>query len=287
MSSSATGLALALSIAAVAVAGYGLFQDEAAPSSDVDMRLAALEEQMTRIEDRLQSMPVSAPSLAGLGAVRAERTAAAAAAEGATPTLRTDAPAGEREGPDAVDPAKDPEKLAALVDEAVEKKAAQMRTMANKKPAMNVFASTLELTKEQSEAAGREIVRAQHDIQAILETPTEDGAVLLDDLVEVVARGMAEPAKHQQRWMQFFGRVMNEKIPGSDETYAARIESVKQRVRDNFKRNWSERQYANFQTWQMDPTEVQGIEGSPWTTLGKRMQERARQLGAKLPGDDR
>lgn len=38
---------------------------------------------------------------------------------------------------------------------------------------------------------------------------------------------------------------------------------------------------------QMDPTEVQDVEGSPWKQLEGRIKERARDLGADIPDDER
>lgn len=287
MSSASGTLALVLSMVALAVAGYGLLGDRSEPA-DLEPRLAAIEDQMTRIERVLEErgMPSEVgPSLSGLGASAEAAAARSGGAPGAT--LRVGEPDFTKPD-DTPSDGKAPEELAALVDEAVEKKAAEMQVMRNKKPPMDLFAKTLELTDLQREAAGQEIVRAQNDIKSILEIPAEDGTVFLEELVEVFASGMANPGKNAERSMKFFGRLLSEKVPGTDETYATRIDGVKRRVSATFKRDWNEKQYATFEMWQMDPTEVQGLEGSPWTPLGERIVERAKQLGAKIPEvDDR
>lgn len=189
--------------------------------------------------------------------------------------------------PIGIEPAASEEQLAVLVDKAVEKKALELQRMNNKKPSMDAFAETLELTDVQRSAAEQEVLRGQREMRALLETPTEDGTVFLDEVVELMAFGMAKPGQVGQRWQKFIGRVMSENVPGTNQTYGARAESVKSSVRDGFRRNFSESQYATFERWKMDPTEVQGIEGSPWHDLGQRIQERAREMGAKIPGDDR
>jgi hypothetical protein len=178
--------------------------------------------------------------------------------------------------------------LEAIVDAAVDRKAAQvmdeMRIKGNKKPAIDVFASTLELTDRQREAAERIIVDGQEQVHAILNRPTADGTNLMDDLVELVARGMAEPGK-DHGWGRWIGRVLTEDIPGTNETYGARIETVKVAMRATFKRQWSEEQYREFEEWGVDPTEVQNVPGSPNEALGQRITERARSLGADVPED--
>jgi len=122
-------------------------------------------------------------------------------------------------------------------------------------------------------------------VRSLLETPTEDGTVFLDEIVDTMALGMVKPYEAKRRFAGILGRIIKERVPGTDTTYGERAEQVKQTVRDAFEHSWSQTQYARFQEWKMDPTEVQGIEGSPWEDLRPRIIERARQLGAKLPDD--
>ena len=172
--------------------------------------------------------------------------------------------------------------LETIVEEAVDRKAKavvdELALKANKKPAMDVFAKLIELTPEQRRAAERVVVAGQHELHEILRLPTEDGTVLLDELVEIAARGIADPGKDHGfgRWL---GRVLSEKIPGTDQTYGARIEAVKQRMRAQFKRDWTEEQYREFEAWGVDPTEIQNVPDSPNVELFRRIEERARQLG--------
>jgi len=181
-----------------------------------------------------------------------------------------------------------PEELKAIVDDAVERKTEKvldkMRIKTNKKPEIDAFASVLDLSKDQRTFTERVVVEGQRELHAILGTPTADGTNLLDQLVEVAARGMAEPGKNSGFGL-WLARVLSEKVPGTDETYGTRIETVKSRMRAAFKREWSEAQYQEFESWGVDPTEIQKVPGSPNEALMKRITERARQLGAVLPED--
>lgn len=180
------------------------------------------------------------------------------------------------------------DEIRTIVDDAVERKTErvldELRIKANKKPAMEVFASVLELTDGQRAVTERVIVDGQRQIHRILETPTYDGTRLMDQLVEIAARGIAEPGKDHGfgRWL---GRVLSDQMPGTNETYGARIEAVKNSMRASFKREWSEAQYREFEAWGVDPSEVEKVPGSPNEALWKRVTERARALGAEIPAD--
>ena len=180
------------------------------------------------------------------------------------------------------------EALAAIVDNAVDRKTKKvlddLRAKANKKPAFAVFASVLELTDVQREATQRVVVEGQREVHEILRMPTLDGTNLMDELVEIVARNMAEPGK-DPGWGPWFGRVVSEKIPGTGQTYGARIEAVKADMRARFKKDWSPEQYREFEEWGVDPTEIEQVPGSPNEKLMQRIAERAKQLGATLPDD--
>ncbi len=277
-----SAVALLLAVAAAGVAGYTLMQDRSDPG-DFAGRLDAVEDQLSRIEARLAAQAArqdeQPPTLMGHkfeeGPGPAKGTEEAALEVVYDETTIVPVPL-EAEGEAG-------ERLQKLIDKAVEKKAAQMQTMRNKKPPIDVFAKILQLDDEQVAAVQRDVVRAQHAIKDILEIPAEDGTDFLQELVEVMANGMANPGKDPGRGGRLFGRLMSEKIPGSDETYAARVEGVKGRLRESFKRNWTQEQYKTFEAWQMDPTEVQNVEGSPYKDVERRVLERAQQLGWRAP----
>lgn len=292
MSTNIVSLALVLSVVAVGVAGYAVLQERPA-STGLEVRLHTLEEQFARLEAAEAQRDYERRTLDGPAlATRAPQVAESVPAGLETPLV---ADAGERGGADTAagtasgtptDLARPSDEIQELVDAAVAKKAAEIQVMRDKKPHIDVFAKTLELTELQRAAAEQDIVRSQQEIKAILETPAEDGTNFMDELVEIMARGIAEPGQNPGRGMKLFGRLMAEKVPGTDETYAMRAESVKASLRETFKRNWNEKQYATFHAWQMDPTEVKDIPGSPWKEVEGRVIERAKELGAEIPGDD-
>ncbi|MHC4817724.1 MAG: hypothetical protein ACYTF8_06690 [Planctomycetota bacterium] len=270
------GFALALSAVALAVAIIAPTQKSPPPQrapARTD-RVAVLEAQVAELTRQI-------------AALKAERPKQLARDTSGSPVglPRTDV---DDEG-SPPDVAKDDPALTEIVDDAVDRKTKQvldeLRIKANKKPAMDVFASTLELTPEQRADAERVIVDGQRQVYSILDTPTVDGTNLMDDLVEIVAKGIAQPGK-DHGFGPWIGRILTEGFPGSDETYGARIESVKTAMRATFKRDWSEAQYREFEEWGVDPTEIQKVEGSPNEELERRVIERATRLGAKIPADD-
>ena len=176
--------------------------------------------------------------------------------------------------------------IAAIVDDAVERKTKKviddLRIKTDKKPGIDAFVAALDLDREQRAATERVIVEGQREVHQILGTPTRDGTNLMDELVEIIAKGIAEPGKDHGfgRW---FARVAGETIPGTNKTYGERIEAVKASMRANFKRDWTEAQYKEFEAWGVDPTEIQKVPGSPNADLEKRILARASVLGAEIP----
>ncbi|MHC4940123.1 MAG: hypothetical protein ACYTHK_14230 [Planctomycetota bacterium] len=183
-------------------------------------------------------------------------------------------------------PAEGDPALAAIVDDAVDRRTKQVldeiKIKANKKPEIATFAKTLELTPEQREATERVVAAGQREVHRILDIPMADGTNPLEELVEIVARGMAQPGK-DHGWGRWVAKVTSQKIPGTDETYVARVEAVKNRMRAEFQRTWTAAQYKEFTEWGVDPTEIAKVPGSPNEALMKRVFERAAELGATVP----
>jgi len=179
-------------------------------------------------------------------------------------------------------------KLEDIVNDAVNKKTARvldkMRIKKNKKPEMDAFASVLEFTDEQREETERIVVQGQREVHALLNTPTAHGNNLMNDLIDCIARGFVTPGKDNgwRRWWTQLG----ENIPGTQETYGARINRVKDQMRGSFKREWTAAQYREYSDWGVDPTEIKKIEGSPNDGLWGRVATRAREFGAKIEDKD-
>jgi hypothetical protein len=234
-------------------------------------RVADLERQVGELARDVEALKAGSPRRDGRDVVESPSPEGVDAREG---------------GGDQPDVAEGHAALEALVDVAVDRKTekvlGELRAKADKKPAVDVFASMLDLTEAQRAAAERVIVAGQRELHRLLEVPTADGTNLMDQLVEIAARGMAEPGK-DHGWGQWLARVLNEKVPGTDATYAARIEAVKGSMRASFERDWSKEQYREFLEWGVDPTEIQGVRDSPNVALVERITARARMLGANVP----
>ena len=162
------------------------------------------------------------------------------------------------------------ERVEEIVDERVDK----LEKKQDKKPTLAVFSDVLKLTDNQRSVVDKEVWIAQNEVRVILETPTEDGSILIDELVDVIAYGEAKHPEAGPRFIKWLGRVMSEKIPGTDVTYGADIEVIKNNTRSAFRSELTEKQYAEFESWGVDPTEIKEIENSPWADLEERVKKR-------------
>jgi hypothetical protein len=265
-------MSLKLSLAAVAIALIALVvaampqATEVAAPSVSDARVEALERQLARLSTTVEELNLRLRT-EGAGALGAPGVVASAG---------------------SVDPAGSmaEEQMKAMVDAAVSKKAKEvvsdLEIKQNKKPAIDVLASVLGLDDAQRRLTEAEVIRGQREAYAILDIPTADGGNLMDELVEVAAGSVAFPGT-DPGWGAWFVKVITEKIPGSDETYAARIEAVKATVRESFRESWSAEQFAKYREWGVDPIEIQKVPGSPGEELERRFMERARVLGELYP----
>lgn len=264
-------VALILAALALGAAGYALTRE-----SPTVQRAPVRVDRVTELETRIEELT---REVALLRSAKPQRRESGARADGRDPV----------DSKSASELPEDETALAAIVDDAVDRKTKmvidELRVKANKKPAMDVFASMIELTREQRESAERVVVEGQRELHRILGTTTADGTNLMDELVEIMAHGIAQPGKDHGfgRWI---GRVMSEKIPGTDDTYATRIEAVKNSMRATFQKEWTAEQYKEFKAWGVDPTEIDKVPGSPNEALGKRIMERAAVLGAEVPQNE-
>jgi hypothetical protein len=267
------GVALVLSALALGAAIVALTREPPQPQ-----RASGRMERVTELETEVAELAHEVALLKGERAAGARRNASGPepAAPPATGGETSDVPGDETS-------------IAAIVDDAVDRKTKKviddLRVKADKKPAIDLFSSVLELTTEQREAAERVIVEGQRSVHQILNTPTADGINLMDELVEIFAKGIADPGKDHGfgRWI---GRLLSEKIPGTDVTYGKRIEAVKESMRATFKKEWTVEQFKEFQEWGLDPTEIQKVPGSPNEALEKRILARASVLGAEIPREE-
>jgi len=273
------GIAILLSTVALALGVIALVREEGTPppprTSERAERDATLAGEVAALRREVEALkargaaPEARPTFALPSGARAEGAAVREA-----PPESAD-----------VDPA-----LEAAVEVAVERKTDEvlrrLRAKEDKKPPIGTFASTLRLSESQRAETERVVADGQREMYRILEVPTADGTNLLEQVVEIAARGMAEPGK-DHGFGAWLVRIVNEKVPGTNTTYAARIEALKQSMRASFERDWSESQYQEFKQWGVDPTEIQGVRDSPTDALLERITARARMLGAEIPATAR
>jgi len=271
MQSKISLLALALALAALALAAFRPAREPAAPPR-ADGRLRDLQVQVAELKqvvERLASRPGEAYDAAPRPVAPAPRPA--------------DTLSGARTRQASPPPE---QQLQAMVEEAVSKKTrevvSELEAKKNKKPSMDLFAATLKLTKAQRHDTEQAVLRGQRETYRILEMPTDDGGNLMDELIDVAAKGVVWPGT-DHGWGRWIAKVTTRKIPGTNETYAARIERVKDSVRTAIRRTLSKKQYTAFERWGVDPTEIKGVPDSPEKTLEQRVKERIEQLGEQFP----
>ncbi len=168
------------------------------------------------------------------------------------------------------------------VDRAVEKKVAEVeadrKLKQNKKPSLGTFSDALELDPNQRRLVDEEIRVGQRQIRDILETPTANGESLLDELIDAMAHGAAKRADTGPLFSKWYGRLMTLIVPGTTETYAAKLETVKGTVREGLRRELNDTQYAEFEAWGLDPTEIQDVTNTPWADFEQLVDDRAAAL---------
>lgn len=272
MQSKLTNLALAFAILALVVSAYAVTRNNgSAPKepepSDPPRKVADLERRVDLLTQEVKELRALRP---------APREPDAKLID-----LADRVPAPTVDDPEAAG-----DMLRAMVDEAVEKKARAVteehRLKADKRPSIGAFAKVLELTDAQRASVEQEVIRAQHEAYSILETPTANNRIPMDILVEIVARSMANPGKDAGygKWAAW---VRAEKVPGSDDTYSSLVDAVKGSLADNLRQILGKEQFSEFSAWKPDPINIRGIPGSPGEDLRRKIEERARALGATIP----
>jgi len=161
--------------------------------------------------------------------------------------------------------APDDDRIKKMIESKVEEEVKKQQSKDQKKPPLSQVAATLGLSEYQREQMRREVVRAQEEMIEVLSIPTSDGTVLIDELLSMYSgKEASTPEEAQARMLKIFGRLSSEKVPGSEETYVKRMESVNRRVTDAFRRDLTPEQWTEYEKMGIpDPTEIQ-VKGSPW-----------------------
>jgi hypothetical protein len=273
-------VSVVLTAGSLAVAGWALEEAREAreearsvaqPGGVTAARVEAAENRLARIEEAL---PSRGPSVPG---VRGGVDAGAGVPPGATPGTPATATPGEPGPPLVLPPPGSPERKAAeerllgfirqAVHEELEarKREGAGQPAAEKKPPLSQFAAQLELDDSQREIVHRAVVSGQEEVIGILRTATAGGRVPLDDILKAFTE---KPEENRDRVMEVFGMLATEKVPGSAETYAQRMDAVKKSTAETFRRSFTQDQFKAYEKMGQDPLEIQ-VEDSPWIEIFK------------------
>lgn len=166
------------------------------------------------------------------------------------------------------------ERVDGALDEAVQKGVRNVLALRDKRPAYSTFSDVLDLEASQSERVTADITQAQASIMQVLRTPADDGTVFFDRLVDLMVQGARKPGQ-DIGWKAFLERVVREPIPGTNTTYGARIDGIKSDLKESLRRTMNDRQWASYEAWQMDPTQIRDVPGSPYAEVQRLVTERA------------
>lgn len=216
MASQVPGIVLASLTLGVAV-WIAVRAPAASPGADtsaLEQRLAAAERRadaVAALRDEVRSIRELLDRRPDADAARAGRAdAGAAPADGASPGATGP---GNAELVEAV-----AERVGRTIDEKIDRRArraGQTTDDGRWKAPLDDLATELALSEAQKSEAKRVFDAAKDQGFALLRTQRIDGGCLLDDYAAALRSG-ADPAEATQ---EFFRRIVNERVPGSDETY--------------------------------------------------------------------
>jgi hypothetical protein len=142
------------------------------------------------------------------------------------------------------------------------------------KPKFDRFAGRLELDEEQKGKSKAILVKGQEELLALLQQPLSDGTVFANELAEVFASGAEGDGKAQERLIGLFGRLMTEKVAGTEKTYVAAIEEMNQRMTDDLGRIMTPDQGKKFREWAVKPSDVEMDDGPLTRFILGKIQEK-------------
>jgi len=170
-------------------------------------------------------------------------------------------PAGASDGEEAADPHTVEDRLARLEREAKRSREMPTRMFRAPKFARNVddLSDRLNLSRSQRDRVEEAVRRGKERIDAIMSIPGVDGKSpkqAREERMEKLREAMKDPEKNAGGIFSFAigGRKrMNEKIPGSNETYSDQIKRIKKETREEVGANLSPEQQKEFKDTNIDP----------------------------------
>jgi hypothetical protein len=242
--------------AVLALAAAGVAAVSLASSRGLRVEVDALRAQVDRLEARAKSEPpVPAAAVEELRQELARVDAKAADAAAKARSASASAPSASGSAPPAVSG----EELKALVDEQVEEKLKKKGNGfgGDRKLPLHDLGKELALDP-QTQAQVEAVVNAcKKDIFALIRTPRPDGTDFAGDVVTAFLSG--EPAKAQS----VFARLFTEKVPGTDQTYAAGVAGIQDRARTSLQGTMGDAVYTQYRRMGVNPENIEtGFD--PW-----------------------
>lgn len=136
--------------------------------------------------------------------------------------------------------------------EGVKKKKSGLFGDENKRPLAEV-SKDLALTELQEDQMAEAINASQKNCFGVITTPRNDGTNLLDDIV----LAMQDPEHAEEKMKAAFMQIFTAKLPGSEETYLAKLLQEKQVLEEGFKKILTEDQMKKYTRLGQDPLEIQ------------------------------
>lgn len=121
----------------------------------------------------------------------------------------------------------------------------------DKRPLADV-SKDLGLTELQEDQMAEAINASQKLCFGVITTPRNDGTNVLDDIVAA----MQDPEHAEEKVKAAFMQIFTARIPGSEETYLARVMQEKQALLGEFRKILTEDQMKKFDRLGQDPHEI-------------------------------
>ena len=142
----------------------------------------------------------------------------------------------------------------------------------DKKRPIADISKELGLTELQEDQMVQAIDTSQRGMFGVITTPRNDGTNLVDDIV----KALQDPEDPQGKAQAVFMKLFTDKIPGTEETYLARIMTEKKTLSEEFRKILTPDQMKKYERLGQDPHEIQ----TGYDPFGEYVAER---LGKETP----
>jgi hypothetical protein len=173
--------------------------------------------------------------------------------------VRAEAAQGSGERPSEID-------MDRLVDQVADRVIERQYDMAPTKDLAEALAR-LNISDAERDLIRHEVIDAKRAMLELLDTPTEDGRNLANEIIDMVIR--AQSGEGEPNFARVFGDLARYQVPGDAEnrTYFEVMEDIKERNRENIGRILTPEDQRRLSMAQEDWTEFEVGEDDPWAAL--------------------